>query len=273
MSPTATSPTSPRKPVPNGFISYKPKQKAIRDMSIRELQDLHTRNARILSEPAPSTSSYVQRLSTEQAQIEARLVELGVDSIQKMLRKTTIEDQSEQMSVDSPQEQQQQPQPPPVQNQGPRPIGAKLRALQKYSAQIPHADAGSNTFTYEEAVQIEQEAHSLELQRQREHEEKVADRRRRMGLPAKGEKRLTREEQEARIWAFMTYKPTESDLEDDDDYDSDDEDPANWFEDDQDDGRKGQDIIEPDYEDLSNIIRIDTTRIPRNVFFDPPEGE
>ena len=81
---------------------------------------------------APSTSSYVQRLSTEQAQIEARLVELGVDSIQKMLRKTTIEDQSEQMSVDSPQEQQQQPQPPPVQNQGPRPIGAKLRALQKY---------------------------------------------------------------------------------------------------------------------------------------------
>lgn len=61
-------------------------------------------------------------------------------------------------------------------------------------------------------------------------------------------------------------------MEDEDDYESDDEDPANWFEDDQDDGRKGQDIIEPDYEDLNNIIRIDTTHIPRNVFFDPPEG-
>lgn len=84
---------------------------------------------------APSTSSYVQRLSTEQAQIEARLVELGVDNIQKMLRKTTIEDPSEQMSVDSSREQQQ-PQPPPVHNQGPRPIGAKLRALQKYVSRM-----------------------------------------------------------------------------------------------------------------------------------------
>ena len=49
------------------------------------------------------------------------------------------------------------------------------------------------------------------------------------------------------------YKPSESDLEDDDDEDEDD-DPASWFEDDQDDGRKGQDIIEPDFEDYSDII-------------------
>lgn len=63
------------------------------------------------------------------------------------------------------------------------------------------------------------------------------------------------------------HKPTESDMEDDSDDDSD-EDPANWFEDDQDDGRKGQDIVEPDYEDLSSIIRIDESRIPRNVFYE-----
>ena len=31
---------------------------------------------------------------------------------------------------------------------------------------------------------------------------------------------------------------------------------------------KGQDIVEPDYEDLSDIIRIDESRIPRNYFFD-----
>jgi len=64
--------------------------------------------------------------------------------------------------------------------------------------------------------------------------------------------------------AFRNYKPSESDLEDDDG--SDDEDPSTWFDDDQDDGRKGQDIVEPDAEDLSNIIRVDTSRIYYNTF-------
>ena len=74
--------------------------------------------------------------------------------------------------------------------------------------------------------------------------------------------------------ANRNYKPTDSDLEDDDDdYDSDNEDPSTWFEDDQDDGRKGQNIIEPDYEDISNIIRIDERRIPRSIYFDGREGE
>ncbi|KAH9045189.1 hypothetical protein EDB85DRAFT_2270242 [Lactarius pseudohatsudake] len=57
------------------------------------------------------------------------------------------------------------------------------------------------------------------------------------------------------------YKPSESDLEDDDGDDLDDEDPSTWFDDDQDDGRKDQDIIEPDVEDLSDIIRVDTSRM------------
>ena len=52
-------------------------------------------------------------------------------------------------------------------------------------------------------MQIEQEAHALDLQRQKEHEERAADKRRRMGLPMPGEKRLTREEQDARMWAFL----------------------------------------------------------------------
>lgn len=63
-------------------------------------------------------------------------------------------------------------------------------------------------------------------------------------------------------------KPTDSDLENDDD-DEDDDDPASWFEDDQDDGRKGQDIIEPDVEDLSDIIRIDESRMHYNTFYEP----
>lgn len=64
-----------------------------------------------------------------------------------------------------------------------------------------------------------------------------------------------------------TYKPTDSDLEDgDDDDEGDEESRPSWFdEDDQDDGIKGQDIIEPDYEDLSSVIRIDEARIPWSI--------
>jgi hypothetical protein len=63
-------------------------------------------------------------------------------------------------------------------------------------------------------------------------------------------------------------------MEDDDDLDNDDDDdnPAHWFEDDQDDGRKGQNIVDPDMpdheEDLSNIIRIDESRIDYRFFTD-----
>ena len=71
--------------------------------------------------------------------------------------------------------------------------------------------------------------------------------------------------------SYRNHKPTESDLEDDEDDDDDDsdDDPASWFEDDQDDGRKGQDIVEPDAEDLSDIIRIDESRIRYSTFYEP----
>lgn len=69
------------------------------------------------------------------------------------------------------------------------------------------------------------------------------------------------------------HKPTESDLEDDDEYDSDDDDPATWFEDDQDDGRKGQDIVEPDVEDMSDIIRIDESRLHYGSFYEPRDDD
>lgn len=69
--------------------------------------------------------------------------------------------------------------------------------------------------------------------------------------------------------AYRNQKPTESDLEDVDDDDDSDDDPASWFEDDQDDGRKGQDIVEPDAEDLSDIIRIDGSRIHYTTFYEP----
>ena len=63
---------------------------------------------------------------------------------------------------------------------------------------------------------------------------------------------------------------TEEDEESDDE-DSDDDDPATWFEDDQDDGRKGQDLVEPDEEDLSNVIRIDENQLHYSTFYEPRE--
>ena len=72
---------------------------------------------------------------------------------------------------------------------------------------------------------------------------------------------------------FRNYKPSESDLEDEGDDDSDDEDPSTWFDDDQDDGRKGQDIIEPDAEDFSDMIRVDTSRVYYNTFYEPRDED
>ena len=57
---------------------------------------------------------------------------------------------------------------------------------------------GSSGMTFEEAAQIEQEAHTLDQLRQQQAEE----RRRRQGLPPKGEK-LSRQEMELRVWAYM----------------------------------------------------------------------
>jgi len=98
-----------------------------------------------------------------------------------------------------------------------------------------------------------------EAKREREH------------LPTKAP-HMSREEYEARVWAFMSHKPSDSDMEeDDDDDDEDDGDPSTWFEDDQDDGLKGQDIIYPDTEDISNIIRVDDSKMHYSAFYEPQD--
>lgn len=75
----------------------------------------------VFTDSGPSTSTYVQRINAEQAAIESRLVELGVEDIQKMLSDTSL-NVDEQMNIDG------QPQP----QSNPRPISAKQRALEKY---------------------------------------------------------------------------------------------------------------------------------------------
>jgi len=264
MGPTrASSPQSPTSPTrakkittPLGFrVTPKQKQKPIAEMSVRELHDQHNRNERLLSSSIVSTSSLVQRLTVEQTAIGARLLELeGIEEIRNGLKNANI-NSDEIMPVDVPPE--------------PRVIDAKRRALSRYA---PLASNSANhqvgSLNLQEAVELEQRAYVIDLERQQRSD----DRKRRTGLPVKGEI-LSREEMDTRIWAFMNYKPTDSDLEDMDEDGSDDDDPSTWFEDDQDDGIKGQDIIPPDMDDLSNVIRVDESHIRYSSFYEPRDGD
>ncbi|KAI0049655.1 hypothetical protein FA95DRAFT_1556752 [Auriscalpium vulgare] len=240
------SPTRRKAPTIPGFrVPPKPKPTPIEKLTVRELRDLHARNARILSQPAPSTSSYIPRIQVEQARIEAQLVELeGMDEIQSSLKSTRINGDDD-MSVD------QIPEPPTS-----RTIEAKRKALSRATG-----NGQTGGFTLQEAIRIEQEAHALDMERR----QRLLEKRQRSGLPGEGEV-LSRQEREDRILAFMNHKPTDSDLEDEDedDGDGDENDPASWFEDDQDDGVKGQNIVDPDVAedfDLSSVIRVDESRM------------
>ncbi|KAL0070874.1 hypothetical protein AAF712_002095 [Marasmius tenuissimus] len=259
MSSPPSSPTSPRlssnaamrrkNVVPPGFrASPRERPKPISDMSIPELQERYRKNCRTLSSPGASTSTYVQRITAEQAAIVSQLEIHGMDVINTGMMNTRIGEDKSTL---------RESQPPMS-----RPIGAKQRALARFGD--THGTVGS--LSMQEAIEIEQRAHAQD----RERQQKLIEKRRRQGLPIKGESNQeSRAEFEARMWAFMTYKPTDSDMEDDDDEDDDDDDPATWFDDDQDDGRKGQDIVEPDEEDLSNIIRIDHNKLAYSTFYEP----
>ena len=73
---------------------------------------------------------------------------------------------------------------------------------------------------------------------------------------------------------IRNHKPTYSDMEDDTDSDED-ADPANWFHDEEDDGIKGQQIVEPDVEDYSSVIRIDESKAYTgySTFYEPRDGD
>ncbi|KAG6336354.1 hypothetical protein ID866_2749 [Astraeus odoratus] len=251
-----TSPSRSKPAAPPGFRAPpRPKPKPIPDMTLRELHDQYDRNERLLCSSSASTSTLVQRLSAEQKAISSRLLELEeVEEIRKGIKNTSI-NADERMSVD------EQP--------SPRIIDAKRRALSRYAPLPSNGNSHIGSLTLQEAIALEQRAHTEDLARQ----QRIDDRRRRTGLPVKGEV-LTRQEMDARMWAFLNYKPTDSDMEDmDDDDDESDNDPSTWFEDDQDDGIKGQDIIPPDLEDLSDIIRVDESRIRYSTFYEPRDGD
>jgi len=241
-SPTSWSATrSSRTALPYGFRpAPRPKRVPLEQLTVRELEDAYDRNARILAEPAASSSTYVQRISMEQAELSARLNELsGLQAIQTGMKNTHIVGE-DAMSIDAQAEQSLS-----------RAQEAKRKALSRFGI-ADRTDMG--TLSLHEAIELEQRAHQLDKERR----ERIEAKNRRLGLPVKGE---TRKEREARMWAFMNAKPSDSDIEDESDEDSDNEDPATWFEDYEDDGVKGQPIVHPDSEDLANIIRVDYDRL------------
>ncbi|KAJ7276281.1 hypothetical protein B0H12DRAFT_12089 [Mycena haematopus] len=263
-SPSRASQMRHKTALPNGFRpSPKPKRTPISEMTLRELQDLHNTNTRLLSSPRESTSadaqSWMVRVRDEQAAVEGRLLELGMnarmDAISTELKNTAIKGEDD-MNVD----------PPPPEFSNPR-LEAKRKALSRFGP----SDAKTQSMSMQEAIELEQSAHRDDKERQ----ERALERKRRMGISIRGEQ-LTREEREARVWAFMNYKPTDSDLEDDSEDDEDDADPAAWFkEDDDDDGRKGQLIVEPDEEDYTDIIRVDSSKMPSaySMFYEPRDDD
>jgi len=177
-----------------------------------------------------------------------------VEVIRRGLKKTDI-NADEIMIVDQPQV--------------PRVIDAKQRALSRYAPMTSNGAQHVGSITLQEAIELEQRAHVQDAARQ----QRLDERNRRIGLPVKGEV-LSRAEMDARMWAFINHKPTDSDLEDDmDEDDEDDEDPSTWFEDDQDDGVKGQNIVEPDVEDLYNVIRVDESIARYSTFYEPRDGD
>jgi len=177
-----------------------------------------------------------------------------MENIQARLKSTKIGGEND-MNVDEPNH--------PIS----RAIDAKRRVLSKYNPEPLSGGQSVGSLSFQEAIELEQRAHTQDLERQRRLEEK----RKRTGMPLQGEV-LTKQEREARIWAFLNYKPSDSDLEDEDD-EEDDEDPSTWFNDDQDDGIKGQHIIQPDsIDELSNIIRIDGTKLHYSTFYEPRDN-
>lgn len=237
----------------------KPKQKPINELSVRELNDQHHTNARILASPTSPTSGYVERVAAQQHAIEERLTQLkdqqNIESIRVGVENTSIS-VDENMHIDVEAQYTYQP------------IGAKQRALMRYGSKLAGSNSSSG-MTFEEAVRIEQEAHAQDRLRHQQHEE----RRRKQGLLLKGEK-LSKQELDLRMWAFMGHKPTDSDVEDDSDSEED-NDPANWFHDEEDGGIKGQPIVEPDVEDYTSVIRIDERKAYSgySTFYEPREGD
>lgn len=105
--------------IPGFRAPPRPKRTPIAEMTVRELQDLYTFNKRILA-GASDGGAYVDRIRAEQAAVESRLMDQGIDDLSGTLKKTKLKGEGD-MEVDD--------QPEPVTS---RTIEAKKKALAQY---------------------------------------------------------------------------------------------------------------------------------------------
>jgi len=234
-----------------GFLKSKREMlEPICQLSEQELNHQHDANARILGFVSPNKPRNPERLrqiTVRQVQIEKRLEELKnareMDSITVGVENTSIS-AAEKMDVDNANPAE------------PKLIGAKARALQEFDRRMK----GERTISPEEAFKLEGERNKADNE-QREKRQSV------QGLPQKDEK-LTREQMASRINDFMNYKRSNSGEGSDSDSD---DDPANWFSDEKDIGINEQQIVQPDNEDYSGVIRIDETKAYSgySTFYEP----
>jgi len=129
-------------------------------MTIRELQDRHILNAKLLASPEASTSTYVQRVLAEQAAVESRLVELdGMETINTGLKRTVIRGEND-MNVDVPRE-------PPTS----RTLEAKRKALSRFT-NTTYESGAIGSLNMQEAMELEHQAFLQDKERQNRIEEK-----------------------------------------------------------------------------------------------------
>ncbi|KAF7332128.1 hypothetical protein MKEN_00093800 [Mycena kentingensis (nom. inval.)] len=239
MSPSRAGPSrTPHKSSHGGSIpgfrpAPRPSRPQIAAMTLRELRDLHESNRRLLASTSTHTQPWARRTLAEQAQVEARLSEIAdLDAINSGMRNTVLSAEND-MVVDRVEEEYIHPT-----------VQAKRNAVNRFGPANDGTVIGS--LSMQEAIEIEQAAHRADKQRQ----ERILEKRQRRGMPMPGEE-LTRKEREARIWAFMNYKPT-------------------WLEEaEEEDGRKGQFVDPDEIDQLSAIIRVDSSKVPYIPFYDP----
>jgi len=231
------TPSKKTRQVPAGFRAPpKPKFDPTK-LSERELRDTYRRNQNVLDSSTPA-ASFVPRLQAEQAAIEAQL---------ENIRRTQVEVDMGLLDLSGPASSTSESST----------VRTKRRILASYTA--PPNEASSSSFTIEQAMEIERRGHLADLERK----QKAEERRMKYGLPGPDEQ-LTRKEREQRIWTFMNYRPTDSDLEYEED--EEDEEDVSWLEDALNDELRNPNIVDPDVpdftpEELTHLIRMDDSRI------------
>jgi len=218
-------------------------------------------NARMLASPNNNSTADDERMTTQQTKIEKIEKLLGdFEKARQVESITAITADFENASISAVESMDVDDVNPPE----PKPISAKQRVLLQYGKRMSKTGK-VKMLPFDEAARLDQEG--VEIDRQRE--EQRAKRRIERALSLKGGEH-SRQEMDRLMQRFMNHKEiAESDSESDSDG------PAAWFVDEEGEGIKGQQIVLPDPEDYSSVIRIDDAKAytAYNTFYEPRDDD